>query len=278
MAGRKRRAAAVDDPVPSIYREMLAEAGPSSTRTTQSPPLKRKRPGERRASRPTVEPSKKKETSVYQGDGDDDGDDDEDEEIEFEDVSLPAPTLQTITKDSDEEDDEEEDDDDDEIRFEDVTLDAPGSTPVPPSDQPKALDLNLSAQRAAMKPHRSVVRRKPVTKEEKLRRVEVHKMHLLCLLSHVALRNWWCNSPEVQAALQPLLSEKLIKYLNPGEHLSQFGRTESLKNGLQQASDMFRIKFAVTERGIRRALWAEDPRQLQDVRNLSYILSMGCPC
>lgn len=260
MAGRKRRAILVDDPVPNIYREMLAEAGPSSARDAQSPPLKRKRPGQRSAPRPAVGTTRTLEDDVQQGD------DDEEDGIEFEDVSLPSPTLQTITRDSDEEE-EEDDDDYGDIRFDDVTAVSTESSPVPPSDQPRELDLNLSAQRAAMITRRSADRRKPVTKEEKLRRVEVHKVHLLCFLSHVALRNHWCNSREVQDALRPLLSEKMTKYLNPGTHLSQFGRTESLKNGLQQASDMFRIKFAVTERGIRRALWAENEQQLQDVQS-----------
>lgn len=272
MAGRKRRAAPTDDAVPSVYREMLAEAGPSTTRNTQSPPLKRKRPGERPPTRPAAKPSRQSEASAPTGDVDDDGDgDDDDENIEFEDVSLPTPTLQTIMRDSEEEEDEEDGDDDD-IRFEDVSFEGPGSTSVPSSDQPKDLNLNLTAQKAAMTPRRSVDRRKPMTKEEKLRRVEVHKMHLLCLLSHVALRNWWCNSPEAQAILQPHLTEKLVKYLNPGENLSQFGRTESLKNGLHQASEMFRIKFTITERGLRRALWADSEQQLQDVRNFSVSL------
>jgi xeroderma pigmentosum group C-complementing protein len=58
----------------------------------------------------------------------------------------------------------------------------------------------------------------------------------------------------------------MVRYLNPGSNLSQFGRTESLKNGLSQSSLMWQAKFEVTERGLRRALWAEDPEDLEAVR------------
>ena len=236
--------------------------------------MKRKRPRERSTQTPAAEGSRQQENGPRrEEDAEDDDDDDEDDGVEFEDVSLPTPTLQTITRNSDDEEENEGGDDED-VPFEDVDFDfeALQSIPAPLGDQPMDLNLNLTAQKEAMTPRRSADRRKPVTKEEKSRRVEVHKVHLLCLLSHVALRNRWCNSPEVQDALRPLLSEKMIKYLNPGSQLSQFGRTESLKNGLQQVGDMFRIKFAITERGIRRALWAEDSHQLQDVHDSDYLV------
>ncbi len=56
-----------------------------------------------------------------------------------------------------------------------------------------------------------------------------------------------------------------MKLLNPSSNLSQFGRTESLKNGLQELRAMFKVKFNITERGLKRALWAEDESQLNEV-------------
>ena len=41
-------------------------------------------------------------------------------------------------------------------------------------------------------------RKLPVTAAEKQMRLEIHKMHILCLLVHVHLRNHWCNGEEVQ--------------------------------------------------------------------------------
>jgi xeroderma pigmentosum group C-complementing protein len=67
----------------------------------------------------------------------------------------------------------------------------------------------------------------------------------------------------------------MVTYLNPGLHLSQFGRTESIKNGLKMVEGVWKTKFEVTERGLRRALWAEDPEQLQDVRPMPLPKNLG---
>lgn len=249
-------AAKSNDIVPDIYRQMLAEAGGASAsrqaaEDTPERPLKRRRPGER------AEKNARQKVADEKQPDQDDGD----EDIEFEDVPVPAPTVQTMLRDSEEEDEEEE-----ELQFENVDfgaleLNAAGSA----EEEPKELNLNLTVQKAAMAPAQRVVdRRKPATREEKERRVHVHKMHVLCLLCHVSMRNRWCNDPEVQKALRPLLTAKMVKYLNPGTNLSQFGRTESLKNGLQEVAALFKMKFTITERGIRRALWAEDESQLRD--------------
>ncbi|KJZ71630.1 hypothetical protein HIM_08942 [Hirsutella minnesotensis 3608] len=46
--------------------------------------------------------------------------------------------------------------------------------------------------------------------------------------------------------------------------LEDFGRAESLKTGLRQAEDVWKTRFEVTRRGLRRALWAEEPEHLED--------------
>ncbi|KAH8884607.1 Rad4-domain-containing protein [Thozetella sp. PMI_491] len=242
----------------SIYREMIQEAraenAPEEGTSSPERPRKRKRPGDKAA--PVEVPQAELAPATDAGEAEDD--EDEDDEVEFEDVVIPMPTIQTITRDSDDEDDEEE-----EVQFEDVDL---GSLAVPDTnDSPsREITLNLSAQKAAMTtPRRAVERRKAITKSEKERRFEVHKMHLLCLISHVERRNHWCNDTEVQDALEPLLTGKMVKLLNPRSNLTQFGQTESLKNGLQEARAMFRGKFKITERGMKRALWAEDEAQLK---------------
>lgn len=188
-------------------------------------------------------------------------DEEEDEDIEFEDVALPAPTIQTMELGS-----EDEDDEDDDIQLDDIDFSQlESAASAAKDDGPKDLELNLTAQQAALTPRRNVDRRKPITKAERERRVEIHKLHLLCLLYHAAQRNCWCNDPKAQETLRPLLSEKTVTYLKPGSNLSQFGQTESLKNGLQQAREMFNVKFEITERGLHRALWAENGEQLQNV-------------
>lgn len=254
----RRTVAGRDGAVPDIVRQMVVEAR-SELRAQDAHvserPLKRRRPGEGRPARSETPKTKaakdisSESSKVIVGDASDDN-------LRFEDVVLPTPTVQTMTRDSDEEDD-------DDIDFEDVAIEAnePSATVV--SKEPRVLDLDLSAH-MALAPRRAD-RRKAISKEEKDRRVEIHKMHLVCLLAHVELRNRWCNDRSVQDALRPLLPEKTVSALLPRASLNQFGRSESLRKGLQEAKELFKLNFTITERGIRRALWAEDEEQLKDV-------------
>jgi len=182
----------------------------------------------------------------------------DDEDLQFEDVPLPAPTVQTMERDSD-------DEDDDDIDFEEVSIEPTISSAAAAGGGSGELNLDLSAHMAALIPRRAD-RRKAIGREEKERRVEIHKMHLVCLLAHAELRNRWCNDPSVQDALRPLLPQKTVAALLPRASLNQFSRSESLKKGLQEAKELFKLKFAITERGLRRALWAEDEEQLKNVR------------
>ncbi|KAK1759717.1 Rad4-domain-containing protein [Echria macrotheca] len=261
MAGRKRSAPATKSPraarsragpsgtaqnpaVPTVYRDLLREARRAAPVESPERPTKRlKRPGER-----TRKPTLKENP--------DDGNDDEDD-IEFEDVVIPAATVQTVFR----EDSDEEDEDD--IQFEDVDT-LVSSSAVPAGQQLAVLNLNLTEQKNAMTSSRAVERRKAIGKAEKERRVHVHKIHLLCLLSHVERRNRWCNDAAVQETLRPHLTDKMMRLLNPRSTLIQYGRTESLKTGLQETSSMFKSKFRITERGLRRALWPENEEQLKD--------------
>jgi xeroderma pigmentosum group C-complementing protein len=251
--------------LPDVYQQMLEEVGAGPSRRAPDaaePPLKRpKRPGQKADA---AEPARAKEPQQLGMEdrgsavdsSDDDGDDDED--IEFEDVNIPVPVVQTRELDS-------EDDDDEDVQFEDVDLDMSGLDASPGDKQPQNLELNLTAHKTATTPKRTADRKKPLSRAERERRIEIHKMHLLSLMAHVARRNRWCNDERTQDTLSALLSDKMIKYLNPKSTLSQFGQTESLKNGLQQVTTVFKSKFRITERGMWRALWAERDAHLQDV-------------
>lgn len=250
-----------DAAVPEVYREMLVEArAEMATRSrgvgVAEPPLKRKRPGEGRAAPTDASKDRTVARTTRLSDAAAD-----DQNLEFDDVAPPKPTVQTIVRDSDDEDD----DDDDNIDFEDVLIEPGPSSAAEASEQSNSLSLDLSAHMAAMAPRRAA-RRKALSRDDKERRVQIHMMHLVCLLAHMERRNWWCNDPEVQDVLRPLLPTKTVAALIPRASLTQFGRTESLRKGLQEAKDIFKLKFAITERGLRRALWAEEEEQLQNVR------------
>ncbi|KAK4242813.1 hypothetical protein C8A03DRAFT_39971 [Achaetomium macrosporum] len=261
--GSQRKTARRSADLPDVYREMLVEARSefaSRDATAAERPLKRKRPGEGRPARAeepkksvakTRTPGNRRPGNILSHDASDD------DNLDFEDVLLPTPTVQTIVRESEDEDDDEE------IDFEDVAIEPALPSAAGTGEESKGLNLDLSAHMAAMTPRRTD-RRKAISREEKERRVEVHKIHLVCLLAHVELRNRWCNDPDVQDALRPLLPQKTVAALLPRASLNQFGRTESLRKGLQEAKDLFKLKFAITERGLRRALWAEDEEQLKN--------------
>ena len=291
MAGRKRKAA--DDPptnakpfawtrtsrvtrstrsstrqsdVPDIYQDMLAEADVRPAPTAREPPAKRKRPGQRRDQ--TAQQSSPHSEKPSRGDVVDQIEskhkDESEDDIEFEDVALPVATIQTVYRDSD----DEEEEDEEEI-FEDVDFSASQSG-IDAAPEMQNLELDLSA-RTKYNPAKIINRRKPINKEEKGRRTEIHKTHLLCLLAHAARRNKWCNDPQVQESLRPLLTKKMVALLNPPSHWNQYGRAESIKEGLNLANTMFKTKYRVTERGMRRALWAETEEHLQNVLSTTHL-------
>lgn len=56
-------------------------------------------------------------------------------------------------------------------------------------------------------------------------------------------------------SLGPLLDKRTLSYLNPSSTDSQFQRSRSLQDGLQQAILAFNTAFRPTAKGIRRPLW-----------------------
>lgn len=259
--------------VPGVYKQMLRDSGALPNRMTSDEPgrpLKRRRTGRQAATESSTSLAQKAGGSAIVGSPldrannaptvDEHESEDDDEDIEFEDVDIPKPTVQTTYRDSSDEESEED------AHFEDVDFGAVFANSEQVPDQKETLELNLTAAKEALTPSkRAADRRKPITKEEKERRVEIHKAHILCLLAHVEKRNHWCNDPVVQENLRPLLTAKIVQWLNPEPHLTQFGQTESLKKGLQMIMEKFQQRFTITEIGLRRALWAEDEKQLENV-------------
>jgi xeroderma pigmentosum group C-complementing protein len=244
--------------VPDVYREMLAEALPSLNDSPERP-LKRQRTG-------------KRDTQVTRSDPvTQDIDENEDEDLEFENVlrspeeressdedefKLLPKLQQTAYRDSDESDQEDEDFD-----WEGIDLG------VKTGDGEASKDLELTLTRRP-EPKVAAPRRKVVSKDEKVVRLMIHKMHGLGLLSVLDKRNIWVNDPTTQEMLKGLLDKKTLSFLRPRTDLSQFSQTDSLKRGLEQACVIWRTKFQVTERGMRRALWAEDEKDITNVSNL----------
>jgi xeroderma pigmentosum group C-complementing protein len=243
--------------IPEVYQQMLAEALPTQSGIPERP-LKRRRTGRRDAPQFAEKPA----GSTHQDD------DDEEEEAEFEDVlgaqhdseasdfETPAKAQQTAYRVSDEESDESD------HEWEAVDFDT-----LPEDNEPSG-DLELTLKpRTTPSRQKPTPRRRVVSKAEKVLRLEIHKMHVLCLLAHLDRRNEWCNDEDVKKSLKQLLDKKMLTLLKPKLTLSQFGRKESLRRGLEQVSVIWRTKFNITTRGTRRALWADNEKDIQNVRD-----------
>lgn len=259
----KGAAKASSSAVPDVYRDMLADALHIQADVPDRP-LKRRRTGRRNEPISTARAGKA--VDLMQSDGEDDDD------LEFEDVlaqdathhsdnevsDSPPKLQQTAYRESDE-------DSASDFDWDNIDFDA-----KPHEEASGDLELTLT-KRPTTQPKNTAARRRVVTKEEKALRLQIHKLHILCLLAYVDKRNDWCSDSDAQNSLKPLVSKKMLTFLNPREDLSQFGRTDSLKRGLDDVAKMWRTKFSITARGIQRALWADDENDLQNVSFLALL-------
>jgi len=252
-------------PVAEPFRDMLSEVLPELQTDVPERPLKRRKTGRRGDPISAASAPSSVDANII-----------DDDDVEFEDVDidniaisnddLEAPSavkqLQTAYRDSDEESNAEDQD------WEAIDFDA-----LPERDEGKGLELNLSRVEESHVQRPIPARRRIINKEERHLRLHVHKMHILCLLSFVHTRNEWCNDYQVQKLLKPLLTRKVLTYLRPDSELPVFGRTNSLKRGLEEAGAMWKKRFLVTETGMRRSLWAEKEKDILDVSICTHVYS-----
>ncbi|KAL3456174.1 hypothetical protein BJX64DRAFT_49051 [Aspergillus heterothallicus] len=238
---RRSRQLADDEEVPEVYREMLAEAEAREDKSGDvERPSKRFKPAGYRATtgRAQVAADTTQDAPGTRAD------------------TTPAKRPQFVYNSPSEDSDESD------MEWEEVDLQKtriPGPAPVS-GDDSEPLQITLG-QHPEQK--RRVIRRKPVTAAERKIRLEVHKTHLLCLLSHVQRRNLWCNDEELQGSLKKMLSKHVISQLNPPENKPQHTRSAMFLDGLNQAGDIFHRRFEITKPGLKRAHWSEEPDSLK---------------
>lgn len=195
--GQARRAANVEDPLADVYKEMLSEAASSVATMSgdEDRPLKRRRIGKARPAvrtKPDLADKAHKEASPADHSG------------LFGDNELkndyPPAHQQTITDCSEEESEESE------MEWEEVGLQHTvtlneGNDAQPTEADKVDLTIVMGGPQASKK-STPVRRRNAITSVEKRVRLDVHKIHVLCLLVHVHIRNAWCNDSKVQVRRQ----------------------------------------------------------------------------
>lgn len=168
-----------DDNVPDVYKDMLAGALSSPTQSSgEGRPIKKRRVGGR------IVAQRQPNSANEQSDIDD---------LFEEPTHAPQNIIQT----------ESEDSADSDVNWEEVELkhesDARAST-EPEGDVNENLQLVLGGEEQGA-PRSKLIKRKPITAEEKKLRLEIHKMHVCSLLAHVYLRNHWCNDEAIHVRL-----------------------------------------------------------------------------
>ena len=245
------------DVVPAVYREMLAEVAGSSAMKSdgEGRTVKRRRVGER-----VARPKERDEQPAIRSSPEDQMDTDDGLNELFGESADEKPQQMVF-------DDFGETDDDDDEDFEDVNIEnvAPPEKPAPTEN------LNISLQPIKAEKATSTPRRKPVSAAERRLRLDVHKLHVLCLLAHVRCRSDWCNDTVIQAALKPLLPRKVINLLHIDEDQPQYQRNHSWNKGVEECCRIWKEHFEITTRGLRRSWWTEDAEKGLDVGILCFV-------
>lgn len=125
---------------------------------------------------------------------------------EFEDVGLPS-------KNGDGEEDDGAANTDDEMEWEDAITPHPAPqkalSRLGAPREFKDLEITLSTPGAEISNAAAVLGKKGPSRKERRMRIQVHCMHVQCLLYHNFLRNSWINDKEVQKILVDGLSDMM---------------------------------------------------------------------
>ena len=203
----KSRISKQDTEVPEVFRDLLSEATTSAVAGADedSKPLKKRRTARgiignetndmRQNSAPNIRIAPKSTPPAPT----------ESNQVTEEDYSWNA-RLHIVTDFSEESDESE-------FEWEDVGLgQIEGEDGETTRDKPHIGDLSIViGDNKASKTVTKQVRRKGVTAADKRRRLDIHKVHLLCLLYHVHLRNAWCNDEGAQVLLNQIISKGTLR-------------------------------------------------------------------
>ncbi|KAH1601473.1 hypothetical protein KXX34_003836 [Aspergillus fumigatus] len=235
VSGGQPKAREEGDEIPEVYQEMLAEAELRNPNVSEADrPIKRRKVGAQGA------------TTLN--------------EVSIPQVPLSMEDSRQVQTDYDEPTSEESDMEWEEVDLQQVPAQSTQIGPVTEVDN-EPLQITLEGHEG--KRRKVISRQKSLTAAEKKLRLDIHKVHVLCLLRHVQIRNLWCNDDELQSFLKRMLPKQVIAMLNPSEDKPQYSRSTTFVEGLNQASDAFSRRFRVTRPGLKRAHWVDDPEKLK---------------
>lgn len=186
---------------------------------------------------------------------------------EFE-VTKNVRVRQTI-------EDSDESDDDSDVEWENALEDGEDSddaeevkeTVRPIGD----INIAIGGKKAEETTVRRKFRRRAITSVDKKRRLDIHKMHVMCLLYHVHRRNTWCNDRRVQSTLRKIVSPLILANLVPNPDLTQYSASKRFVDGLNELKLLWTKRFQITAQGMYKPRWTDaeaDVRPFSDFDDL----------
>jgi xeroderma pigmentosum group C-complementing protein len=138
---------------------------------------------------------------------------------------------------------------------------------------PRVADISITigGKKSEEQATKRRVRRRAITSVDKKKRLDIHKMHVLCLLYHVYRRNAWCNDLRVQSALRKLVSPKTLLNLVPNPDLTQYSASKRFIDGMHELKTLWSKRFKLIAQGMYKPKWAEadaDVRPFSDFDEL----------
>ncbi|CAO2656010.1 Nn.00g048130.m01.CDS01 [Neocucurbitaria sp. VM-36] len=170
-----------------------------------------------------------------------------------DDKPINGRLLQTIidSDESDGSDIEWEDALGDEAGTEDEDEDAKSAPPV------GDISITIGSKKVENLEPKRIIRRRAITSVDKKRRLDIHKMHLLCLLYHIHRRNAWCNDRRVQSTLRKLVSPNTLSNLVPDPNITQYSASKRFVDGMNELKILWSKRFRLTAQGMYKPRWAE---------------------
>lgn len=165
----------------------------------------------------------------------------------------PSRVRQTI-------EDSDESDNDSDMEWEDALgeggdSESEGEAKTPP--QIGDVSITIGGKKSDEVSTKKKVRRRAITSIDRKRRLDIHKMHVLCLLYHVHRRNIWCNDARAQSALRKLVDPKVLTNLVPNPDLTQYSASKRFVDALNELKIMWSKRFKATAQGMSKPKWAE---------------------
>ncbi|KAG4305255.1 hypothetical protein PORY_001425 [Pneumocystis oryctolagi] len=101
----------------------------------------------------------------------------------------------------------------------------------------------------------SKTKRRGITKNDRKFRLEIHKLHLLCLISHASLRNCFSRDKRIHAKLKLILPNEIQQLFNPNKHISDYRKSKMFMSALRASVSIWKRRFKKNKYGLSKSLW-----------------------